>query len=140
MKNLFIAILLIPALCSGSIINTLPAEPSPTIIHFVGANFQKGAKLGISVDGKHIGFMTNGTQFDYTTQKEGELIIVTQGYDQIDAMYGSPIQIKLNVSSNQEYFYSAKWSKGNHLTSFNESEYSKITKSGKKIISIIDVQ
>ncbi len=115
------------------------ATPTATIT-FLGGNFQKDAKLDINFNGKSIGFMSKGLEMVFTTNQLGEVLITTQGYNMIDAMYGPPVQLKLTLEADKEYFLDAKWSKSNHLTIISKEEVAKATKGGKKIYSTIEVQ
>lgn len=139
MKALFTSLFTTLVFLSSYTIMAQADNTSNTTIHFVGANFQKDAKLEILINNERIGYLTKGVQMNLYLADGGEITILTQGYNMIDAKYGAPIQIKLNVEKGKEYYYSAKWSKTNHLTPFEAEELDKITKNGKKIFSSIDI-
>jgi hypothetical protein len=115
------------------------AQSSETaIIHFIGAKFQKDPKLEIFINGKPSGYITKGLQIDHVQKTLGEITILTQCYDMIDAKYGAPIQMKMTVEAGKEYYLSAKYTAKNHLTLLTKEEALEVTKNGKKIISVID--
>lgn len=125
-------------LCIATALSMHVLGQETATIHFLGAQFQKDPKLEIFINGEKMGYISRGLQIDHVQKTLGEITILTQGYDMIDAKYGPPIQMKLDVEAGKEYWLSAKWTRANHLTVVTEEELPKITKNGKKIISVID--
>lgn len=106
-SSILSSIALILGVLFGSI--NVQAQSETAIIHFLGAQFQKDPKLEIFINGDKMGYITKGLQIDHVQKTLGEITILTQGYDMIDAKYGAPIQMKLNVEAGKEYWLSAKW-------------------------------
>lgn len=125
-------------LCAILISAVAIAQNETATIHFLGAQFQKDPKLEIFINGEKMGYISRGLQIDHVQKTLGEVTILTQGYDMIDAKYGPPIQMKMQLEAGKEYWLSAKWTRAKHLTIVTEEELPKITKNGKKIISVID--
>ncbi len=141
MLNKYVTIPLIALflLGAGLINHSYGQSDEKAMIHIIGADFQKDPKLEIFFNNKRIGFLTKGLQIDYTIHQMGELVIMTQAYNMIDAKYGPPVQLKLNIENGKTYYLSAKYTPKKHLTEIQEGEVDKLTKGGKKILSTIEL-
>ena len=78
------------------------AQTETATLYFLGAQFQKDPKLEIFINGEKMGYLTKELQIDHVQKTLGEITILTQAYEMIDARYGAPIQMKLNVEAGKE--------------------------------------
>ena len=131
---------LLVLLCVGFAFTGYSQEESKkATLVFLGGNFQKDPKLEIFINNKQIGYLTHGLELRYSTSLAGEVVIMTQGYNMIDAKYGPPVQLKLTVKPGETYYLDAKWTKRQHLTIITAEEVDKATKGEKKILSTIEL-
>ena len=104
-------------------------------VRFFAPQLQKDLKIQLEINGiKYPYFISNGLVLDLCTTTD-ELKIISQAYNQIDAIAGPPFQFEIKPSDDVTYVF-VKYSKTEHFTLSNQTEFEK---SKKKLKSTIEV-
>lgn len=99
---------------------------------FDGSELSNEVKLEIFINNSPIGILTKNTCFNIDIGNNNEVIIISQAYNQIDAKYGPPQQLHVEIN-NERTVLKAKYSATSHFQVFDgkESCVSTIDKSNK---------